>query len=213
MRLLRHVALAFLAVAGSAGLSGEGLAQIAPGRSGMSTADPLGNVRAFRELRALGICFARADRRGALDLIATTPGSPEEAEVVRRRVYGEQSSCGFGGMRMTLSTIYMRGAIAEGLLLSGGVPEALRLPAPAPSEVRTLDDAGRCYATGHRAEVQALLETDPGSQPEVAAVAALWNDFRVCIPGFQVRLNAHWIRYLLAEGLLKLPPAATPTSN
>ena len=212
MRFLRHVALAVLAVAGSAGLSGEVLAQVASGRSGMSTSGALGNVRAFSDLRAFGICYVRASRNNALAVIATTPASPEEAELFRRRVVGEQN-CLFGGTNMTLSIIYMRGAIAEGLLRSGGVPQTHWLPAPAPAEVRTLHDAARCYATGHRGEIQALLETEPGSQPEVAAVAALWNDFRVCITGPRVRLNAPWIRYLLAEALLRLPPAATPAGN
>jgi len=210
MRLLRPAALALLVLAGSAGPSGEGLAQTPTGRSGISNGDLLGNMRAFRELQAFGICFARADRRDALDLIATAPGSPEESQVFRRPVYREQESCGFGGSQFSLSNIYFRGAIAEGLLRSGGVPESYRLSAPAPSETRNLHDVARCYASGHRAQVQALLETEPGSQPEVAAVAALWNDFRVCMPGFRVRLNAPWIRYLLAEALLRLPPEATP---
>ena len=213
MRILLPAGLAILALSGGARAAGQEPTHTPTGRSGMSTNEALGNVRAYRELRAFGICFARADRRDALDLIAAAPGSPEEEQVFRRRPFREQESCGFGGTTFSLSNVYFRGVIAEGLLLSGGVPESHRLPAPAPSEVRTLYDAGRCYANGHRAQVQALLQTEPGSQPEVAAVAALWNDFRVCIPGFRVRLNAPWIRFLLAEGLLRLPPDATPAGG
>jgi hypothetical protein len=209
MRYFRHAALAFLAVVGSAALSGEALAQIASGRSGMSTSDPLGNVHAFSDLRAFGICYARASRPDALMVIGTVPGSREEADLFRRRVFGEQI-CLFDGTRMSLSIVFMRGAIAEGLLRSGGVPENYRLPAPVAGEVHSLHDAARCYAAGHRTEVQALLETQPGSREEVAAVGALWNDFRPCITGPLVRLNAPWIRYLLAEALLRLPSAAVP---
>jgi hypothetical protein len=212
MRFLRHAALALLVMLGSAGLSGEVIAQIASGRSGMSTSDPLGNVQAFRELRAFGVCYVRANRRGALALIATVPGSNEESEIFRRLVNGEQD-CLFGGTRMTLPVVFMRGAIAEGLLRSGGVPETLRLTAPAPADAHTLHDAARCYTTGHRTEVQALLETQPDSQEEIAAIRALWSDFRVCLTGPVVRLSAPWIRYLLAEALLRLPPAGAQAGN
>lgn len=205
MRIFPWAALIALSLAGGAS------AQIAPGRSGMSSSDRLTNVQAFRDLRAFGVCYVRTQRRDALVLIATTPGSREEDEAFRRRAYGERTTCLFGGTNMTLPTIYMRGAIAEGLLRSGGVPDNLRLIAPAASEVRNLHDVARCYASGHRAEVQALLETNPGSPEEAAAVAALWNDFRACMPGFRVRLNAPWIRYLLAEAILRLsPPDAAP---
>ena len=212
MKLFRRGALALLSAAAIAGVTGEANAQLGPGRSGMSTSGRLENVQAFRDLRAFGVCYARTQRRDALALIATAPDSREETEEFRRRVYGERSTCMFGGTNMSLSTIYMRGTIAEGLLRSGGVPETHRLPAPAQGEIRTLHEAARCYATGQRATVQALLETQPGSAEETAAVGALWNDFRVCIAGFRVRLNAPWIRYLLAEALLRLEPSgATPS--
>ena len=208
MKILPFFALAALSLAGAAS------AQIAGGRSGMSTSDSLTNVRAFGDLRTFGVCYARTQRRNALALIATTPGAPEETEAFRRRVYGERTTCMFGGTNMTMSTIYARGAIAEGLLRSDGVPAEYLLPAPAPAEVRDLSGAGRCYASRHRAEVQALLETQPGSPEEVAAVRALWNDFRACLPeGARVRLNAPWIRYLLVEGLLRLAPASANPSG
>ena len=64
--------------------------------------------------------------------------------------------------------------------------------------------------TGEPERVQALLATDAGSAEEVAAVRALWSDFSdACIPdNFRFRLNAPWIRFLLAEAMLRLAPAA-----
>ncbi|HST35192.1 MAG TPA: hypothetical protein VLK25_00985 [Allosphingosinicella sp.] len=197
-----------LALAGSTGLAGQANAQLAPGRSGMSTTDRLDNVQAYRDLRAFGVCYARTQRTDALALIGTTPDSREEMDTIRRRVSGERSTCLFGGTNMRMSNVYMRGTIAEGLLRSGGVPETYRLPAPSPGAARTLHEAARCYTKGHGVTVQALLETQPGSREETAAVGALWNDFRPCIAGFRVRLNAPWIRYLLAEALLRLDPSA-----
>lgn len=206
MKIVQCAVLAALAV------SGAGSAQVEGGRSGMSSSDRLTNVNAFDDLRNFGICFARTQRRDALTVLATAPDSPEERRSFDRLVFGERSTCLFGGTRMSISIVYMRGAIAEGLLRSGGVPDTHRLSAPAVVEVRNLHDVGRCYASGHRAQVQALLETGVGSAEETAAVAALWENFRQCMPGFRVRLNAPWIRYLLAEALLRLAPAAPPAS-
>jgi hypothetical protein len=112
-----------------------------------------------------------------------------------------------------MPTVFARGAIAEGLLRSEGVPDNYRLPAPTPAEARDLHGVARCYTSGHRTEVETLLQTQPGSPEEVKAVAALWNDFRTCMPGFKVRLNAPWIRFLLAEALLRLEPNVTTSGR
>ena len=133
-----------LSLAGSAGPASQANAQLAPGRSGMSTSGRLENVQAFRDLRTFGVCYARTQRTDALAVIATTPDSRAKREAVRRRVSGVRSTCLFGGTNMSMSHIYMRGTIAEGLLRSGGVPETYRLPAPAPGEARTLHAAARC---------------------------------------------------------------------
>lgn len=176
------------------------------GRSGISTSAPLTNGSAFDELQKLGRCFAKTERKNALAVIATVPGSKEEDELFKRVLYGERTTCMFGGTNMTMSTIYARGAVAEGLLRSAGVPQEYVLPAPTPADAQDLHGVARCYTSGHRAEVQALLQTKAGSTKETAAVAAIWEDFRTCMPGFNVRLNAPWIRFLLAEALLRLAP-------
>jgi hypothetical protein len=202
MKLLCWAALAALASSGPAS------AQLATGRSGVSTSERLSNVRAFTDLRNFGICFVRTQRRDALTLIATVPGSREETQAFNRLVFGERSTCMFGGTQVQASIIYMRGVIAEGLLLSGGVPETHRLPAPTAAEVRNLGDVARCYVAGHRAEAQTVLATRLGSAEETAAVTAVWEDFRTCLPPRQpIRLNAPWIRFLLAEAMLRLAPA------
>jgi hypothetical protein len=172
----------------------------------MSTSAPLTNMQPYRELRAFGACFARTHRRHALTLIATVPGSVEEGKAFRQLVYGERGTCLLEGTTMAMPTVFARGAIAEGLLKGEGVPEDYRLPAPTSAGAGDLHGAARCYTAKHRTKVETLLQTHPGSPREVAAVAALWNDFRACMPGFRGRLNAPWIRYLLAEALLRLGP-------
>ena len=193
--------------------SGEAAAQIGTGQSGISTSTPVSNARPFKELQSFGTCLARTARNAALAVVATAPGSREEGKVLKKFVFGERTTCLFGGTQMQMPAIFARGAIAEGLLLSGGVPAEYRLPAPAPSEVRDLHGAARCYASRHRGDVQKLLQTDPGTPQEVKAVAAIWDEFRTCMPNFKVRLNAPWIRYLLAEALLRVESSTTASGR
>ena len=214
--VFRTAALVLLSLVGMGGMSGQAFGQIAPGRSGMSTGMPLENVRAFHDLSLFGRCFVRNQRNQALSLIATTPGTPEEDQIVRRLVRRGDPNCLFPGDSVTLSVVYLRGVIAEALLRSDtGLPANYRLPAPTAAEVRNLGDVARCYASGHRTQVQNLLATEPGTAEEVAAVQSLWNDFRVCFPpNTRIRMNATWIRFLLAEALLRLAlDAAAPASG
>lgn len=215
MNIFRGGAVVLLSLVGFAGLAGEANAQMGGGRSGMSTGDRQENIDAFSELSVFGRCFALSNRRDAFTLIATAPGSPEERAAFDRLVFGEQPClAGGSGTRVQASIIYMRGVIAEALLeMHADVPAGLLLPAPALAEVRDLGGVARCYAAGHRPQVQALVATRAGSAEELAAVSALWNDFRTCLPRqFNIRLNAQWIRFLLAEAMLRLAPPA-PTSS
>jgi hypothetical protein len=182
-------------------------AQIGTGQSGVSTSTPVTNVRPYKELQSFGTCLAQTQRKAALSLIATIPGTPDEAKMLRKVVYGEHTTCMFGGTTMQLPDVFARGAVAEGLLRADGVPVEYQLPAPSPSEVRDLHGAARCYAATHRSDVEKLLQTSPGTPEEVKAVAAFWNEFRACMPKLNVRLNAPWIRFLLAEALLRVGPS------
>src|SRR3712207_2669293 len=78
--------------------------------SGHSTSAPLSNVKPFRELRAYGGCYARTNRKAALTLLATVPGSLEEGKAFRRLVYGEDviTSCLPGGTKMSMPTLFAR---------------------------------------------------------------------------------------------------------
>ena len=187
-------------------VAGAAQAQNTGSRSGMSTTSPIANMKAYEELRAFGRCVARTQRTAALRVIAANPGSAEESDMLRKYIVGERYTCMLGGDKMAMPNLLARGAIAEGLLLEGGVPAEYRLTAPAVGEARDLHGVARCYVVNHRTEVDGVLATRPGSAEELKAVQALWNDFRACMPGFNVRLNTPWIRSLLAEAALRLPP-------
>lgn len=204
------IRFALLATAAILGCAHSASAQLGPGQSGMSTSGELGNVKLLRDLDEFGRCFARTSRKDAIALIATKPGSKEENQVYRRLARDDQQ-CLYGGTRMYSSVVYIRGAIAEGLLRTGGVPASLLLPAPAAGEVTSLSEAARCYTRGHAVQVRSLLEMKAGTREEAAAIAALWSDFRACLPKrATVRLNALWIRFLLAEALLRTSGIAAP---
>jgi hypothetical protein len=214
MKASRRAAFILAALAGLAGHGQSALAQTGTGRSGMSTSGDLGNVKILRDLDEYGRCFAKNNRIGALALIATRPASKEENEVYRRLAKRDQL-CLYPGTEMFASVVYIRGAIAEGLLDAGGVPANLLLPAPAPAQVTSLSEAARCYTSGHRPQVQALLKMKAGTREELAAITALWGGFRTCLPRrANVKLNALWIRFLLAEALLRTSgPAASGRSQ
>jgi hypothetical protein len=214
MRGFRHAAFVVLALAGVTGSDQQALGQTTPSQQGMSTSTPLGNVKLLRDLEFFGRCFARSDRKTALALIATKPLSKEENQVYKK-LAGYEQNCLFPGTRMFSSVVYIRGTIAEGLLETGGVPPELLLPAPrTAAEVTSLSEAARCYVLGHRSEVQALLRMKAGDREEVAAVGALWSGFKTCLPKrANVRLNALWIRYLLAEALLRTSGPAAPAGG
>jgi hypothetical protein len=213
MSAVRRSAFILAALAGMTGFCQQALGQTGTGRSGLSTSGELGNVKVLGDLAAFGRCFAATERKWSLALLATRPGTSEENEVYRKMTRLDQP-CLFGGTQMASSVIYIRGAIAEGLLKEGGVPPELLLPAPAAAEVASLSEAARCYTAGHRAEVQALLKMKAGTREEVAALGALWPGFKTCLPKrANVRLNALWIRFLLAEALLRLSPSAAASSG
>jgi len=188
-------------------MAGGASAQTPSGRSGSSSGDTYSNMNAYRELRMFGICIVRTQRSAALAIIAAEQGSPEEGRAMQGTVFGElDTNCGGAGDQTVMSPILARGAIAEGLLLSGGVPPQFLRPAPAPNQVRDLAGAGRCYAAGHENEVRGLLATPIGSPQERAAAGVLWADIRPCLARWTLRLSPVWIRYILAEGLLTLAP-------
>jgi hypothetical protein len=212
---MKRVAFAILAMSAIAGMAGAAHGQIAPGRSGSSSLHFMDQEESMRTLALFGRCYARRARADGLALIATRPTSREEAETYRR-LFRRDVICLGPGTTMSMPLAYVRGAIAEGFFHSEeGFPASHRLGAPSVDQVRNVADAARCYAAGHQGQVRALIAMSPGSKAEFDAVSGMMDGIRACLPpGARFEMSATVIRYRLAEGLLRLGPAApAPPGN
>lgn len=209
---LRAIGLAFVIAVGLASQGGA-RAQIAPGFSGSSTTTHMNGDEALRTLTAFGSCYATRQSADAFALIGTEPGSRAEAETYRRLFRRDSQACLGEGTDLAMPVAFVRGAIAEGLYKNGvSLPAHLAQSAPAPgAPIRRFSEAARCYTAAHRERTRALVETTPpGSRRELAALNQLAPDFFRCLPesAWARRLPPTQIRFLLAEALLRLPPAA-----
>jgi hypothetical protein len=184
------------------------LAQLAPGLSGSSSQLTMEGGEAMRTLRAFGTCYATRNTANAWILIATEPGSRQEAETYRRLFRRDSQGCLGEFTELQVPVFLVRGAIAEGLYARRvAVPAQLGSPAPAPgTPVRTLSEAARCYVADHPDRVRALVEnTAPGSRPEFTALSAMAPDFFRCVPETARgrKFDSTQIRYRLVEALLR----------
>jgi hypothetical protein len=184
-------------------------AQLATGRSGSSTMSYIGGEEVWREVGFFGLCYAGQNRESALMLIATTPGSMEEAQTYKKLFSKPYLSCLGDVASLRVSHDMIRGAIAEGLLKKAvPIPASMVLQPPPPGTTgKTISEAARCYAAAHPGSVRSLVATSPGSKKEYAAVVALLPDFMECVPAKarNLPLSATQVRFRLAEALLRLP--------
>ena len=207
-----------VAVVAGATLALPAHGQIAPGRSGTSTQQTYGGEVAWRELASFGRCFAKQEQADAFRLIATQPGSREEAETYVEIFKKQNQSCLGSITSLKTEPQFVRGAIAEGLYRASiPVPLVLVRTAPAKeAEIRTISDAASCYASSHPREVRALLlNTIPGGDSENTAVKAMIPEFSKCVPpkARNLTFRATQIRYRLAEALLRLPASPPARDN
>jgi hypothetical protein len=204
-------ALAALAALGPAGQSAS--AQLAAGYSGNSSLSNIQGEEAYRILRAFGACYASRNSAGALALIATDPGTREEADTYRSLFRRDVQCLGSEeNTEMRFPLPMVRGAIAEGLYRNrAALPANLALSAPAPgAPIRKLSEAARCYAATHRNEADTLVATTvPGSRREYELVSAMVPEFVRCLPETARgrRFLATQLRYSFAEALYRMPAA------
>ena len=202
--------LAFTLAAVLASLPAMATAQMPTGRSGMSTEREVGEYEYWNAMRSFGRCFARAAPSAAFDFLATEPGSRDEVAIYNRLFAGRDIECLGDISRMSVLIPFVRGTIAEGLLLLGTpVPARLALNAPAPgAPIRTLTEVSLCYAAAHPGEARAMIAgTRPGSRQEAEALTQIHDDLFRCLPpeGRNYRFRPTEVRYHLAEALLRLP--------
>src|SRR4051812_39162436 len=190
-----------------ASIPGSAFAQT--GRSGFSTSRAVGEREYWNALRWFGRCFARTAPQAAFDFLATEPGSAEENAIYSRLFASGDIECLGDMTQMSVVVRYVRGSIAEGLLLLGTrIPPRLTLYPPAPgAPITTLSEVSRCFAATHRAETRALAaDTRPGSTEEEATLGRLETDLFRCVPpaASNIQLDSTDLRYHLAEALLRL---------
>src|SRR5687768_514917 len=80
-------------VAGAVTVASSAPAQLAPGYSGSSSVQVFADEESTRTLVAFGNCFAREYPDQVLALMATAPGSRQEAAIFRRIVRLRASFC------------------------------------------------------------------------------------------------------------------------
>jgi hypothetical protein len=199
VRRAAPAAVALAAIAAPAG------AQIAFGRSGSSTMRYTSDEQEIqRGIWTFGRCFANQRPRDAKALLATAPGSEDEAKTYRRVMKGEQSCLGYFSS-MSMSPLSARGAIAEGMYRRAVDRAAAPLPAATAAPGRTLSASMRCFVALQPAKAKALIfETGPGGRDE----AAIQDDYQRCLPeDFRVTMPATTFRFAVAEALYQGTPA------
>lgn len=171
------------------------------------------------EVLRAAVCVAGRDSGAADALLATAPYSTEERN---RAVQLLRSAERCLRLRSPIATsaLLFRGAVAETLYETRfAQPAAARNPATGATPFfRAADVAGRddaallatsfdlahCTAPRHPDLIRALLATEPGSDAENAALAALYPGFGACVPtGTQLRVDRGGVRAMLAEALYR----------
>ena len=196
-------------------------AQVAEERAGTSTEHYIEGQQVLDTVATFGRCYASMNRTSAISLVATRPGTIEEAKVYRQLFSKPYQSCLGDVTQMRVPHTMVRGAIAEGLYHKKiPVPAGLAVAtAPSRDQVKNFSDAALCYANANRNSAQALVDgTKPGSKREFEAVQALAPGLLNCVPPSKtkrVELDATLIRFRLAEAMwrLGLTPGATAGKN
>jgi hypothetical protein len=187
-------------------------AQLATGRSGSSTMTYFSGDAVLAEALTFGECYAKAQPAKSLRLIATQPGSREEAQTYVAMFKSSNQGCLGDVVELRVPLDMVRGGIAEGLYKGRiPVPAELMQTVPVLKEIRNLSGAARCYVATHREEARRLIaSTGPGSRKEFDAVMKLLPDFRKCVPsGAKAQFSPTLVRFRLAEALLRTPPAVS----
>ena len=185
-------------------------AQFDPGsHSGYSSERNYSGRMVFDDLSEFGGCFASKQSKDALKLVATQPGSVDEARMYKQ-LFSKDQACLRDLNYLSVPWQYVRGAVGEGFYTSK-VPVPPGFAAPhslQPDKVQSVMDTAICYADKHSTEARALIErTKPETKEESAAIDALWPNFEACLPpnmpaGF--KMDPLLVRYRIAEALWRL---------
>jgi hypothetical protein len=164
------------------------------------------------EVGSFGTCYAASSKKNALELIATEPGSKEEAQTYAKLFRKPYQSCLGSVVELRAPHSFVRGAIAEGLFKKEiPLPLELKLTAPEPAAVRNLSGAARCYVASHAERAREIIaNTRPGTRGEHDAIVAIMPEFQKCVPeGANFDAAVTLIRFRLAEALYRTGAGAS----
>ena len=185
-------------------------AQVAPGRSGTSSAYTITGQQVWNELASFGSCYASSEQENALKLVSTPAGTIEEAKVYKALFTSADQGCLGDLSSMSVPWQYVRGAVAEGFYVKRiPVPANLAVSVAVPREdVKNFSDMAVCYVGAHSDKARALIEgTRPGSKSETAALEAMLPDLIACTPpnpANSPQFDPLIVRYRIAEALWRM---------
>jgi hypothetical protein len=177
-------------------------------------------------------CVATRDWAIAGPVFDTPIGSRDESLILTRVTGGiNGTSCSYAD-RMRMTSMLMRGGIAEAryrhvYARTATIPPANGEIAPVPegasfewvgfnrdSPAAALHDFADCLAANETGAVHAVLTTDFAAPAERAAFQALSRRFGTCLrPGLRLRANSLTLRPWLAESQYQLFRARRPDSG
>ena len=187
--------------------AGSALAQDRAPQAGAAAEPTMEDLRALRQFAR---CAVLNDRRRAVSLLVDDYTSETYGTALRRLVTGN-NSCLPPGSRLQFGGVLFAGNLAE-LLLRQTAPRGTLAgrvafnAAAAPVQARSEGDAmSMCVVRAAPAELEALLDTEPGSTEETAAVRAITPQIGPCLAsGAAIRFNRPGLRAVLALAAYRL---------
>ncbi len=160
--------------------------------------------------------IAQAPERTA-ELLATTPGTREEGQALRKFV--SLDSCTRGRSFVSARTGEMRGALAEAALLRDAARLAALAARVGVTPARISETAagtrpfviayGQCIAGAAPSQSVALIATPHGSDDEKRAMLAIGEPLKACMPeGVAYSLNIRDVRNHVADALYRMSAGA-----
>jgi hypothetical protein len=167
---------------------------------------------AVRSVYILAVCTRIHRREAAEALLATVPGSAEEASRLAAAVPSGPTECPIRSTKLTIhSKILMRGAIAEAIYNGEGAKPRSAAALPLAETFQPTDRGSapavarwvaRCAVRRTPRLAHAVVKYNPGAVGERHALLALKPTFTACLPpGERLRVSRLEFRALIAEEL------------
>lgn len=170
--------------------------------------------QAVQAVYKLAVCARTKQREAAEAVLATSPGSPEEAARLRVAMPLDKDDCPIPAMKLTInSPVFARGALAEALYngdrtkprSASALPfTEVFQPSPSGSELAVARWVARCAVRREPRLAHQVLKWHYGSIGEGRALGFLRPAFLACLPpGKRLQISRLNIRAMIAEELYR----------